>query len=403
MLIGIIGGGISGLSLALQLNHYGFAVEIFESAKELSPLGLGLNLQPKAVKILANCNLFDELITNGVAISSVEFQCKDGLSIFSQKRGIADGYDFPQIAIHRAKLQQMLLKQFTLQPKNKIYLGQQLINFQEYHSNVVCTLVDRTTNNVLDKTVDILIGADGIHSTIRAKIHNDKANYQFAGIMMWRGISKIKPFQQHSSVVVRGNRNVQLITYPISPLDKNGECYINWVVEIFDEETNTLDDNCWNKQGHVAEFIHYFNDWQNKFLDIEPLFDKAINIFKFPMVDRNPLNYWNTNRVTLIGDAAHPMYPRGANGASQGIIDAEYLATVIHSASNISDALQQYQANRLPITSKIVLDNRNANQLEILSLVAARCQKTCQNIHTCIDSEYIRQILTDYKINTNLN
>lgn len=404
MTISIIGAGISGLTLALSLNRYGFDVELYESVNEIKPLGLGLNLQPQAVKIFAHLGLFHELIKNGVSINALEFKCEKKLNIFTQKRGLADNYDYPQIAIHRGKLQQILLDKFIENVgKDKLHLSHRLQAFKQNENVIDLEFVDRVNNKNIIKKTELLIGADGINSEVRNIIHGNNLDYHFEGIMMWRGMTKMKAFKDGQTILVCGNLKVQLVMYPITHPDSNNECYVNWVVEILDPTAKILPKDCWNQPGEIKEFIDYFKDWKFTNPNIVDMFNQADKIFKFPMVDRDPLIYWGVPGVTLIGDAAHPMYPRGANGASQGIVDAIYLTKMLDENDDAFDALKKYELERNRVTSKIVLNNRVTNQVEILSLVEQSCDGRCENKHQCVDEQIIKNITANYKQSTNLN
>ncbi len=394
----IIGAGIGGLVTALQMHKNGIEVEVFDSAAELKPLGVGINLQPHATRELDSIGLLDSLTKASVVTSSLQYHSPDGALILKEARGLNAGYQYPQLSIHRGKLHMVLLDAFYAQIGSKnLHLAHQFSSFQQDQNSVIANFTNPKTSIKSQYTGSLLIGADGIHSTVRASLHPNQSPMQFSGIMMWRGTTYQKPFFDGSTVLVCGNTRVQLVAYPISHPDHNGNVQTNWVVEIEDPALAKLHEENWNRTGQLNDFIHYFDDWDLDFLNFSTMFKNAETVLEYPMVDRDPLLFWGNGLVTLLGDAAHPMYPRGGNGASQAIVDASRLVSLLQNTQNITLSLQKYEAERIPATTIVVNNNRTANQVAIFKLIEKHCNGKCNKVHTCIDNNIIQSIAETYK------
>lgn len=393
----IIGAGIGGLTAALKLHQIGFEVEVFEAVAELKELGVGINLLPHATRELAELNLLDSLNNVSVSTTQLEFRTKDGRLILTEPRGLNAGYSYPQLSIHRGKLQNILLNAFYERiGREKLHLSHKFKSFIQSNNHVKAKFADPQNNHVSEYSGDILIGADGIHSAVRAQLHPNEKAMQFEGIMMWRGATYQAPPFNGSTVEICGNPAIQLVIYPITPRDDAGKALVNWVVEILDPVQSKLHKENWNRRGDIKDFIAYFSDWQLDFLDLNELFNNANKILEYPMVDRDPVTFWSQDRVTLLGDAAHPMYPRGSNGASQAIIDASWLAVLLQQNDPIT-AFKKYDLERIPTTSQIILANRRKNQTLIFELIQKNCKGTCGNVHTCVEKNVLQKITEDYK------
>jgi 2-polyprenyl-6-methoxyphenol hydroxylase-like FAD-dependent oxidoreductase len=202
----------------------------------------------------------------------------------------------------------------------------------------------------------IAVGCDGFHSAVRRQLYPDEGPMAYGGINMWRGVTRWKPFLTGASMVLTGAlRTGKMVVYPIREPDAEGSQLINWVAEI---EQPTYAPNDWNSRGKLEDFFDLFKDWRFPWLDQAGLLRNAEIVLEYPMVDRDPLDRWSFGRITLLGDAAHPMYPRGSNGAGQAILDARVLAHALKSHGEPAAALRAYDAERAPATAKVVLANR---------------------------------------------
>ena len=347
----IVGGGIGGLTLALSLHQVGVACRVFEAAPEIKPLGVGINLLPHGMRELTELGLQERLARLGVETSELRFYNRFGQFIFQEPRGRFAGYEWPQLSIHRADLHEVLLQSFFERVGRDAFLaGYKCISFKEETNKVEVKFEngDRVEGSCV-------IGADGIHSIIRKILFPDEGPPNYQGINMWRGVTTAKPYLTGASMATAGWLEVgKLVIYPIRPA-ADGKQLINWVAEI-QSPRNVIQD--WALPGRLEDFHPAFAGWKFDWLDCGALIRDADMILEYPMVDRDPLPFWTRGRVTLLGDAAHPMYPRGSNGAGQAILDARVLAGCLLRNSDVPTALREYEKQRMQAANQVVLMNR---------------------------------------------
>jgi len=401
----IIGAGISGLTLALRLHRIGIEVEIFESADEIKPLGAGINLLPHATRELAEIGILDELIKVSVETSSYNFYTPSGKLILSDKRGKNAGYDWPQLSIHRGQLQMILLnKVIQIIGADKIHYSHHLTKYKQDTDSITIYCGNNVNDNIKSYRGEAMIACDGIRSAVREIMHPNEGELKYSGVTMYRGLTEMKPYLDGKSMLSFGHWNLKLIVYPIQPSSaSNGNQLLNWVAEVRGKKMLNKAD--WNKQASIEEFIDYYRDWTVDFLDLDTLFHNAGKIMEFPMVDRDALAYWSDGRVTLLGDAAHPMYPIGSNGAGQAILDVTALTNhVAANADDIISAFKAYQQERIEPTAAVVESNRKLGPEYILEMVHQKCGKqngkecTCNDKVTCISQDELRENFELYKI-----
>ena len=349
----IIGGGIGGLTLALSLHQAGIACRVFEAAPGIKPLGVGVNLLPHGMRELTELGLQEKLARVAVETRELCFYNRFGQFIFKEARGRQAGYEWPQFSIHRADLHQVLLDEVRERLGNDaVILNMKCISLLEQQDKVKANF-----ENGASVEGCCVIGCDGIHSVVRKQLFPGEGPPAYKGINMWRGVTRMKPFLTGASMAVAGWLEVgKMVIYPIrKQLDADGNQLVNWVAEI-QSPRNVMQD--WNLGGKIEDFYPTFKDWRFDWLDCAAMIRGAEQVLEYPMVDRDPLPHWTRGRITLLGDAAHPMYPRGSNGAGQAILDARTLTGCLVRNSDREKALKEYEQTRLKAANDLVLMNR---------------------------------------------
>jgi 2-polyprenyl-6-methoxyphenol hydroxylase-like FAD-dependent oxidoreductase len=343
----IAGAGIGGLTAALSLHARGIAPTVIERASQLNPLGVGINLLPHAVSELYELGLGDELSHVAVAPAAISYYDTEGKLLFREPRGIDGGYGYPQYSVHRGQLQMLLLSALRdrIGP-NVVRTGAELHSFDDSGERV------RVHTSAGEFETDSLIGADGIHSAVRAQLHPEPDPVLWSGVRMFRGAAAREPFLDgRTMAIVKGAKGVDLVTYPI------GGGQINWVVMLPEADPGPLPgDAKWNQPGDRSQVLRHLERWNLGWLDAAALVRRTEQVLEYPMVDRDVLPWWGRGRVTLLGDAAHPMYPVGANGGSQAIVDARVLADEL--ARDPVGGLRAYEDIRRAETADVVAANR---------------------------------------------
>jgi 5-methylphenazine-1-carboxylate 1-monooxygenase len=309
----IVGAGIGGLTAALALHRIGISATVIEAVREIRPLGVGINVLPHGVAVLSELGLDHRLAATAIPTRAIEYRTEFGQLILSDPRGRHAGFPWPQYSIHRGHLQMLLLEAARERlGADRIRTGHALESFAEEGSRVTAQVRRRTDDTCIAMHADALIGADGLHSRVCALLHPKAPPLRFSGVMMWRGAVEREPFLDGETMVIAGHHDRKAVIYPMSrEAADRGRPLVNWVAEVRVGESEHFDRADWNRPGHVDEFAAAFADWQFDFLDVPALFRATDKIFVYPMVDRDPLPAWGRGRVTLLGDAAHPMYPIG--------------------------------------------------------------------------------------------
>ncbi len=397
----IAGGGIGGMTLALRLHDAGIDVEVFESVVEIRELGVGINLLPHATRELTEIGLLEEIAATAIETRALRYHTQYGHHIITEPRGVAAGYKWPQFSIHRGSLLIILAKAARGRiGADHVHTGHHLDGFSQDAKGVSARFVHPESGEAVGEfRGDLLIGADGIHSRVREILYPDEGLPIFSGITMWRGVTEQEAFFDGRTMIVAGTWNERMVVYPISEAARSkGRSLINWVAEIRDESKVVRKRDNWSRIGNKADFLPAFADWHFDWLDIPRLIEENDVAYDFPMVDREPLERWSFGRVTLLGDAAHPMYPSGSNGGAQAILDASALTDILVKADNIEDALIAYQNARMAPTAKVVLSNRDFLAERVLRLVDERCPENCENIHAFVSQEEMEQFSRDYQL-----
>lgn len=396
----IVGGGLVGLTAALALHQIGVTVQVFESVNEIKPLGVGINLLPHSVLNLSKLGLLDDIRKVAIETSSLAYYSANGKIIWKEPRGLSAGYEVPQFSIHRGDFHMILLEHARRRlGAENIKSGYHFADLVQTKKKVTATFIDRRTGDGKEqKTADFLIGADGINSTVRHHYYPSEGAPKYSGQMLWRGVTEIDPFLDGRSMFMAGHNDLKLVAYPIKKESADrGKSYVNWIAERRIPSDLAKRQGDWNEQGLLDEFQEDFSNWDLGWLDIKAMFENAISIHKFPMIDRDPLPKWSFDRVTLMGDAAHAMYPNGSNGVSQGVLDALIFSDILSNSSDIIQSLQVYEKTRLDPTSKIILANRQTGPEQVMQMVHETCSGRCGDVHTCISQEILEDISLKYK------
>lgn len=398
MKILIAGAGIGGLTLALALHQRGIHCTVYESVAELRPLGVGINLLPHAVKELTALGLQQALAEVAIETASLSYYNKHGQMIWTEPRGRAAGYDWPQFSIHRGQLHQLLLDTVrrTL-GSERVITGHALERHAQQGGRVQASF-RRSDGSRCTVEGDALVAADGIHSAARRQQAPDEGPARYGQRVLWRAITEAEPFGDGRSMFMAGYQHVKFVAYPISRQHAQaGRSLINWIAELtIPGDTPPRQD--WNKEVTAELFASHFQDWRWPWIDIPALIRGAGTIYEFPLVDRDPLPQWRNGRVTLLGDAAHPMYPIGSNGASQAILDVRALADALAAAGNDVDAaFDAYEAERRPRTAAIVLANRGNGPEQVMQIAEERAPQGFVNIHDVMSREELEGIAARYK------
>lgn len=397
----VAGGGIGGLTTALALHAHGVDVTVFEAVKEVRPLGVGINLLPHAVAELAKLGLLEELDRTGVQTHDLSYYNKFGQLIWREPRGLDAGYPYPQFSIHRGRLQLLLLKAVRARlGAEAVVTARRLKHWRvQRDGRVAATLEDRHSGTELVETADVLIGADGIHSTVRSTLYPDEGMPKWNGAVMWRATTIARPFLSGRSMIMAGHQDQKFVCYPIgSPVEQQGYALINWIAELRTDGRDLAEREDWNRPGRVEDFFPDFRGWRFDWLDVPALIRGASAIYEYPMVDRDPLPRWTNGPVTLLGDAGHPMYPIGSNGASQAILDASFLVQALAEAGQtVEGALLAYEAERRPKTGEIVLTNRQNGPEQIMQLVEDRAPDGFEDLDAVVGRDELAAIAARYK------
>ena len=397
MNIAIVGGGIAGLSLALGLHQRGIDCDVFESVAEVKEIGVGITLLPHAMRELAELGLQDALEAVGIENLESVFYTQHGQYVYKEARGRHAGYTLPEIGIHRGKLHRILFDAAVSRlGANKVHTGMRCTGFSQNADGVQIDFSNAHTGQPLSVKAQIAVACDGVNSVMRKQMHPQDA-LCFAGINTWRGVTVHPPILTGKSYLRIGTVEVgKMVIYPIiDNVDGKGNQLINWVAEL--QKPNAAM-NDWNRPGDPAVCAEIFKDWTFDFLNVPELILKAEKVFEYPMVDKDALPFWTQGRVTLMGDAAHPMYPRGSNGSAQALIDARTLAEQLSQHSNPQDALKAYEALRLAPTAKVVETNRNVPpDFIIMKAQELSGGKPFRHIDDLISQDELRQISDNYK------
>ena len=396
----IVGGGIGGLTTALMLHQAGVQVRVFESVPEVKPVGVGINLLPHAVKRLDKLGLLKDLYSVAIPTETLIFFNKFGQKVWSERRGLEAGYRWPQFSIHRGELQMILYNAAVARlGQDNVRTGHHFQNYENRPDGIVAQFVDRDTQHVVEEKADVLIGADGVHSSVRARIHPDEGPPGWSGIVMWRAATEVaQPFLGGKTMIMAGTPPHKFICYPMSiKAAKEGRSLLNWIADIRVGGPSPFRREDWSKQGSVQDVLKFFTDWKFDWLDVPGLISQATTVYEYPLMDREPFAAWTDGRATLLGDAAHPMYPMGSNGAAQAILDADAIAQALVAEPDVHKALERYEAERRPATANVVLANRQSGPERVMKLADDLAPQGFDDVENVLPYAERLAIADDYK------
>ncbi len=373
MTVLIAGAGVGGLTLALMLHKRGIKSVVFEQAHEIRELGVGINTLPHAIKELAQLDLLQALDDVAIRTKELIYINRLGQVVWREPRGLDAGFDFPQFSVHRGRLQKVLYDAVKARlGADAVRTGLRLAGFQQDEGGVTAHFTDAVLGaGSLTARGDVLVSADGIHSVTRRYYYPHEGQPSWQGVMMWRGAADWPQFLSGRSMYIGGGMGAKFTLYPIAHGSKPGRKLTNWAVSIriADGEKSPPPKDSWSMQGRLDDVLPYARRFKVADFDVEGLVRATPVCYQYPMCDRDPLPRWTFGRVTLLGDAAHPMYPVGSNGSAQAILDARCLADSLLKSEHPMQALHYYEAERLPKTAEIVLLNRKGGPERVIDEV----------------------------------
>jgi len=395
----IVGGGVGGLTAALMLHARGIDCEVYEQADAVRELGVGINTLPHAIKELAELGLLERLDAVGIRTYELFYTNRFGQEIWREPRGLDAGYEVPQFSIHRGKLQGVIHQAARARlGEGRIRLGHRLGAFSEDEAGVSAYFFDRSGAHRATARGDVLIGADGINSFVRERLYPNEGPARWNGVMLWRGAIDWPMFLTGRSMIVAGGMAAKLVIYPIGEGSRDGRRLTNWAVaaKVGDANTPPPRKEDWSRPGRFEDLMPHLQRFLIPTVDAQALIEATNEFWEYPMCDRDPLPRWSHGRVTLLGDAAHPMYPVGSNGASQAILDARVLADRLKGAEHPVQALWAYEQERLPPTAEVVRLNRRGGPEGVIDAVEERAPDGFANIDDVMSFEERKAIVRGY-------
>jgi len=394
----ITGGGIGGLSLALTLHQIGVPCLVIEASREMRPLGVGINIQPNAVREFLDLGIdLVDLDSIGVPAQEWALVGLNGKEVYSEPRGLDAGYKWPQYAVHRGQLLMMLYNKVVERlGKDAVLLGHRVTQYRKDEHGVTVSLTS-SEDKQTERHCQLLIGADGIHSTVRAQMHPEQPPIHWGGAVMWRGTAQVKPMRTQSSFIGLGTHKHRMVIYPISHPDKDGTALVNWIAEVTVDNADGWQQDGWFREVEIEHFIHHFEHFKYDWLDVPTLLRSADCAYENPMIDRDPVSTWVDGPVALMGDAAHAMYPTGSNGASQAIVDARVIGAKLLQHGITPDALTAYDDQLCSKISEVVLRNRGAGPFGLLNLLDDRCGGVFDDIEAVLPAKERSEFMARYK------
>jgi 5-methylphenazine-1-carboxylate 1-monooxygenase len=394
----IIGGGIGGLATGLMLHARGIDCEIYEQSDAVRELGVGINTLPHAIRELAELGLLDRLDAVAVRTYELFYTNRFGQEIWREPRGTDAGYEYPQFSVHRGRLQAVIYDAVRSRlGESRIHTGHRLGAFTQDDAGVAAYFFDRNGSHRATARGDVLVGADGIHSAVREALYPNEGPARWNGSMLWRGAIDWPQFLTGRSMVIAGGMAAKLVIYPIAEGSGPNHRLTNWAVLVKIAEPGVPPrKEDWSRLGRLEELMPHVQRFRIPYVDAKALIEASPEFWEYPLCDRDPLPRWSHGRVTLLGDAAHPMYPVGSNGASQAILDARCLADRLAGAEHPWHALWTYEQERLPMTAQVVRMNRKGGPEGVIDAVEERAPDGFSNVDDVLPFEQRKAIVRGY-------
>ena len=394
----IIGGGIGGLATALMLHARGIDCEIYEQSDAVRELGVGINTLPHAIRELAELGLLDRLDAVAVRTYELFYTNRFGQEIWREPRGTDAGYEYPQFSVHRGRLQAVIYDAVRSRlGEFRIHTGHRLGAFTQDDAGVTAYFFDRNGSHRATARGDVLVGADGIYSAVREALYPNEGPARWNGSMLWRGAIDWPQFLTGRSMVIAGGMAAKLVIYPIAEGSRPNHRLTNWAVLVKIAEPGVpARKEDWSRLGRLEELMPHVQRFRIPYVDAKALIEASTEFWEYPLCDRDPLPRWSHGRVTLLGDAAHPMYPVGSNGASQAILDARCLADRLVEAEHPWHALWTYEQERLPMTAQVVRMNRKGGPEGVIDAVEERAPDGFSNVDDVLPFEQRKAIVRGY-------
>jgi len=393
MRIVIVGAGIGGLAAALSLEAAGFRdVRIVERAREIRGLGVGINLLPHAMRELHELGIGERIARIGVAPRTLSYWNHLGQPIWSEPRGLAAGYDWPQLSVHRGRLQQELLAIVRERLGDVVDTDRRLVDVRSDAHSATVEVAGAAGSSRIE--ADVVIAADGIHSVARRLRHPDAPGPRSSGVTLWRGTARVAPLLDGATMIMAGDADQRFVAYPIEAPDADGLVRLNVIAELRGEAPSSVD---WNRSVPVEPIARRFDAWRFDWLDVPGTIAACDELLEYPMVDLDPVPRWSFGRTTLLGDAAHAMYPQGSNGASQAIVDGRVVAMHLATDPDPEAALAAYEHDRRPAMTALLERNRAGGPEQVMRVVAERAPHGFDDVHDVIDHDELAEIATSFK------
>lgn len=399
----IAGGGIGGLVAALSLHKVGIDVTVYEATAHIKPMGVGINILPHAARELIELGLEDEIDAFAIRTSAMNYYTSEGQLVISQPCGLHAGYNWPQWSLHRGDLHMMLLRVFKERAgADRVITDAALAGFEQDEQQVHAVFNRAKAGDAIEVSADVLIGADGLHSAARRKLYPNEGAPLYCGMVLYRAAVKAPAYLDGKTMIIVGDKRLRLVSYPISASlqrDGHGQGLINWIGVLPAPQEKAPGED-WDNRALEDRLTPLYKDWVFDWIDVPEILGASETIFEFPVYDRNPLEQWTFGRVTLLGDAAHPLIPVSSSGAVQAILDGRALAYSLAQHNDPRDGLRAYEQDRLPTANATVTSSRQNGPDEVLEIVHRRCPPGTRDIHAVVPLDELQAVIDDFKERT---